>query len=196
MNRAVIAVAGLACLGAGIGPAFAVADGPVNEGRTASTSFGISLASGETFTVELRAVQGSGAPQWLLDVSDCSSRVCGKSYAGTLPGSALTIDSTSTVAKLTTTLSGLPLTVSWKPSAQSLPAESLQAHSDNSGSTAASGDAGSSADVTVQLADQSCNTGGDVGNGASVDGSAATGAPEDAPVSAFDLPDGAVLSCS
>jgi hypothetical protein len=198
MNRAVIALAGLACLGAGAAPAFAVADGPVNEGRAAGTSLSFALPDGGSLVVNLSGVQGSNGGTLFLDTQRCNAAGDCTTVDYSSPVSALTIDGTSPSAQLRTTLSGANLTITWSPSSAAGPGVAGQSFDfsgdgvDDNGSTYV----GQLADVSVHLGDASCKGSGGVGNGAVINTGAVTGDQPVAPVSALHIPAGAVLSCS
>ena len=200
MNRAVIAAAGLACLGAGAVPAFAVADGPVNEGRAAGTSLSFALPDGGTLLLSINGVQGSNGGVFSVDAQRCDAagNCASSDYASPVSAADLSVDATNPVAKLSAVLSGAELAISWSPN--NAPAPGLAAESfdmsgdgiDDGGSTYA----GQLADVSVRYGDASCKGSGGVGNGVVANTGAVTGNQPLPPVSALQIPAGAVLSCN
>jgi hypothetical protein len=200
MNRAVIAAAGLACLGAGVVPAFAVADGPVNEGRAAGTSLSFALADGGTLVLQINGVEGSNGGVLFVDAQRCdvAGNCLSTDYSSPVSASDLSVDASNPVAKLSTVLSGSDLAITWSPSSDTGPGLAGQSFDfggdgvDNGGSTWA----GQLADVSVQYGDATCKGSGGVGQGVTFDTGSVTGSQALDPVSALAIPAGAVLSCT
>ena len=197
MRRALIAAVGLAGVAAPAIPALAAGPAPVDTGRTAGIAVTAKLPGGDTLRLGITASELSAGPELVIHAERCdlAGDCVSQPYAGALTARALSISESDARARLTTTLDGRPLTISWQPTAQpGFTGSSGTVDSDGPG-TFGSSYSGASADATVSFDGLGCTGVGGVGEGAVVDTSGLTGDSIARPLGALHLPDGVVLHC-
>ena len=193
MRRAVITTIAVACAAAAAGPV--LASPPVDAGRAAAVSVSTTLANGDSLTLDLTAAELSSGTQLIVDATECDDNACAADvYTGALRADELTIDPSADIARLTTTLAGRSLDISWRPSHDSGYTTGPGTTVGNGSGFFGSDSVGSMADASVGFDGFSCTGSGGVGTavtaGASTDSSSET-----EPLSALALPSSARLTC-
>src|SRR4051794_19019592 len=196
MRRALITTLGLAATAATTVPVLA-APAPVDAGRTAGISVTTELPSGDTLTLEISASQLNAGPRLVIHTVRCDEdRNCvTQPYAADLPDGALSISASDPQARLSTTLDGRPLTITWKPAADGGYTVGGGTLEGDGTDTFASEYSGTSADTTVSYDGLGCQGTGGVGDGIVVGTGAATGGATTRPLGAPQLPEGALVRC-
>lgn len=191
MNRPAVTALALGC--AGLVPTLASA-APVDSGRMAAVSVSAVLPSGDTLVLDLRAAQMSAGPQLLIEAQRCDDQGCvtEADYLSSLPAAALSIDPSSALARLHTTLDGRDLAIAWRPTNGTAVSAG---YIDGTGSAATgSSYLGDEAAATVQYAGDSVVCTGAVGQGV-IEDVAVGGDEATAPVSALRVPAATTLRC-
>jgi hypothetical protein len=196
MRRALITTVGLAGLAATTVPVFA-APAPADEGRTAGIQVTTRLPGGDTLQLDISAAELSAGPRLVIHAVRCDEdgNCVTQPYAGDLPADALTISASDPQAKLSTTLDGRALTISWKPAADGGYTVGGGTLEGDGPDTFASEYSGTSADTSVSFGGAGCAGVGAVGDGVIVDTASVSGSEVARPLDALHLPDGVAFHC-
>jgi len=196
MRRALITSVGLAGIAATAVPVLA-APSPVDEGRTAGIRVLSKLPGGDTLQLDISGSQLSGGPRLVIDAVRCDQdgNCVTQPYAGDLPAGALSIAASDPRARLSTTLDGRELAISWTPASDGGYAVGGGTLEGDGPDTFASEYTGTSADTTVSYGGLGCQGAGGVGDGVVVDTASVSGGETVRPLSALHLPAGVAFRC-
>jgi hypothetical protein len=198
VHRIVLLGTAAAAVAATIGPVQA-GPAPVDAGRVAVADLTFHLRHGQTLSLDVRAGALSGGNSLRVIAQRChADGSCDPStdaYQSQLAAAALTIDPSTAVAELRTTIAGHALHIRWQPDGSTFnEVGGFEAQGGGLGTSGSEYD-GSPAVSNIELDDRSCNGTGAVGTGAFADTSPATGSPDYAPLSALHIPATAPLTC-
>ena len=194
MRRVLLASVVLCSAGAATAPVLAAA--PADAGDAATISVHTPLPDGDTLALEIRPAQLSDGPRLVVETTRCDDdgACIGDSYTGALDAAAFTVDRDAGTARLSTTLDGRALTITWAPPQNG----GYEFGSGTVGGSAhgihAGNFAGESADATVQYGGQHCAGVGGVGTAIYANDGTDRPAPEGS-LAELHLPDGIDLHC-
>jgi hypothetical protein len=196
MRRAFVTGLSLAAAAAAAMPVLA-APSPVDAGRTAGMSLTTKLPDGDSLRLDIYAAELSAGPRLVVDTERCDEdgSCITKTYAGDLPGGALSVAQSDAQARLATTLDGRDLTISWTPTAMPGAVLSTGTLQGDGVDNFVSEYSGASADTTVSYDGLGCHGVGGVGEGVVADTAPVTGTEVAHPLSALHLPEGTAFRC-
>ena len=198
MRRMVLVSTAAAAVAATVAPVHA-GSAPLDAGRIAVADLTFHFSHGRTLSLELRAgALSSGNVLRVLEQRCYSSGRCDASttaYQSPVAADALTVDANNPDADLRMTVAGHALHIRWQPGASNV--EEVGGFEAQGGSLSTSGSdyEGAPAITAVELDGTACAGHGAVGTGAFADTSAATGGPDDAPLSELRIPSRGTLTC-